>query len=270
MQAEDAEKLMSAAKSLRTKEKLEEAVEQYSQAEKIFAAQGDERGRTRAWSGIGKALFQAKDMAGAVKAYSEAATAARLSDWPERELDALYNKGLILERIGTSAANLQQVNAAIEAFQQALDVAQKMSDIQSVGVLLLSLGFNCAWAKRDEEAIAYFSEAMPFALDKADFETQFSSLSSLGVLLSNHNRANEAVPYFERALELAKSARGDIVAVADSYANLGIAYEKAGQLDKAIEAIATYRQILYEAGDVKAGDAAAMLKRLKNLAQKQK
>jgi hypothetical protein len=46
-----------------------------------------------------------------------------------------------------------------------------------------------------------------------------------------------------------------------------VAYEKAGQLDEAIEAMDTYREILHRAGDVKVNEAVAMVKRLKNKAK---
>jgi len=259
-----AEALMSQAKTLRLKDKTEEAIAAYLAAEKLWAQLSDERGRSRCWTAVGKAYFKGQDQLKAVEAFQRSAEYAAAAEWPDKEIEARYNKGLILERIGTKSANLSQVNGAIQAFQQALAVARSINDTGSVGVLLLSLGFNCAWAKRDAEAIKYLIEAVPFALNGVDFDTAFSALSSLGVLLSNQGRGNEAIPYYERALELAKSQQGDIVAVADTYANLGIAYEKAGRLDEAIEAIDTYREILHTVGDVKAGNAQAMLKQLRD------
>lgn len=264
------ESLMSRGKTLRLKGETEAAVTNYKAADKLFAQQHDERGRTRCWVAIGKTYFKAKDTAKASAAFSQAATLATQADWPDKVIEAYYNKGLILEQAGTKSASLEQISQAIEAFEGGLEVARRCGDQASAGVLLLSLGFDCAWAKRDSEAIIYFKEAVPFALDNVDFDTAFSALSSLGVLLSNNGRPSEAIPYYEQALELAKSSQGDIVAVADTFANLGVAYEKAGRLEEAIEAIDTYREILNQAGDVKASNAAAMVKRLKDKARQQK
>jgi tetratricopeptide (TPR) repeat protein len=190
-----------------------------------------------------------------------------LAQWPDKEIEVCYNLGLTLQQMGLKSGDLEQINQAIEAFQRGLATAQRIGDQASAGVLQLSLGFACAWAKRANEAIAYFEAAIPHALEGADFDTAFSALSSLGVLLSNDGRAEEAIPYYQQALELAKSVQGDIVAVADTYANLGVAYEKAGQLNEAIEAMDTYREILHRAGDLKVNEATAMVKRLKNKAK---
>ena len=244
-----------------------QAIAAFQAADRIFSEEGDERGRYRCWSGIAKAYGKNKEYEFSLEAFGEAARHAALAGWYDKEIEALYNQGLTLQQLGIKGANLGQVGQAIEAFRQALEVARAINDRASVGVLLISLGFACDWSKRDEEAIVYFSEAAPFALATADFDTAFSALSSLGVLLSNHNRAAEAIPFYLRALELAKSEQGDLVAVADTFANLGIAYEKAGHLPEAIEALENYREILHYAGDVKAADAAAMLKRLKNKAR---
>jgi tetratricopeptide (TPR) repeat protein len=263
----ETETYLNQAKTFHHLGQTAQAVAAFQAADRLFSEQGDERGRTRCWSGIAKAYGKNKQYELSLEAFGEAARHAARAGWYDKEIEALYNQGLTLQQLGVRGANLRQVGQAIEAFRQALEVAREINDRASVGVLLISLGFACDWSKRDEEAIAYFSEAAPFALDTADFDTAFSAFSSLGVLLSNHNRAAEAIPYYLRALELAKSEQGDLVAVADTFANLGIAYEKAGQLPEAIEALENYREILHYAGDVKAADAAAMLKRLKNKAR---
>lgn len=261
-----AENTLNQARALNKLNRSEEALKAYQSAEQLFAELSDERGRTRCWSGIAKCYGKQKLLEPSANAFGEAALHARLAAWPEKEIEACYNQGLTLQQVGLKGATLEQVERAIEAFKQGLAVAKESQDKASAGVLLLSLGFACAWAKRDPEAIAYFSEAVPFALEGIDFDTAFSALSSLGVLLSNAGRGREAVPHLERALAMAKTAEGDIVAVADTFANLGIAYEKAGRLEEAIEAMDTYREILHVSGDVKAATAAAMVKRLKQKA----
>ncbi len=259
----EAEALMQEAKALNKKGELAGAVAAYRAAAQLFAQAEDERGQTRAWSGAAKAYGREKTYTEAAEAFGEAARHAELAAWPDKEIEALYNRGLVLQQAGLKQATLGKVNLAVEAFQKALKIAESIGDQASVGVLLVSLGFACDWCKLYDEAIYYFGLAAPFALDNVDFDTAFSALSSLGVMLSNAGRAEEAIPHYERVLQMAKSTQGDIVAVADTYANLGIAYEKAGRLLDAIEAIDTYREILQVAGDVKAGDAAAMVKRLK-------
>ncbi len=257
------EAYLSRAKTHHLKGETAQTVAAYEAADRLFAEQGDERGRSRCWSGIAKAYGKNKEFEKSISAFEEAANHAALAPWPDKEIEALYNMGLTLQQLGIKKANLRQTNQAIEAFQKGLKVAKEINDQASAGVLLISLGFACAWLKREDEAITYFKEAAPFALDNVDFDTAFSVLSTLGSILSNLNRGREAIPYFERALELAKSAQGDIVAVADTFANLGISYEKAGRLSDAVEALETYREILSHAGDVKAADAAAMVKRVK-------
>ncbi len=260
--AQQAESFIEQAKSLNKRGQTAGAIEAYKQAADLFARQEDERGQARAWSGIAKAYGKSKDYERSIEAFGRAADHSARASWPDKQIEALYNQGLTLQQVGVKAADLGQVNAAIEAFSQALPVARQTGDRASEGVLLLSVGFACAWARRNSEASTYLSAAVSFALDGVDFDTAFSALSTLGVLLSNEGRGAEAVPHFERALEMAKSTEGDLVAVADTFANLGVAYEKAGRLEEAIEALDTYREILHVSGDVKATGAAAMVKRV--------
>ncbi|MEI6045764.1 MAG: tetratricopeptide repeat protein [Chloroflexota bacterium] len=263
----EAEVHFNQARVYNKKGELAAAVTAYQTAEKLFGELGAERERTRCWSGMGKAYGKRKEFVQAAAAFNEAAHHAVLAQWPDKEIEVCYNLGLTLQQMGLKSGSLEQVNEAIEAFQRGLIIAQRIEDQTSAGVLQLSLGFACAWAKQTQEAIGYFETAIPHALVGADFDTAFSALSSLGVLLSNNGRAAEAIPYYQQALELAKSEQGDIVAVADTYANLGVAYEKAGQLDEAIEAMDTYREILQRAGDLRLKEATAMVKRLKNKAK---
>jgi tetratricopeptide (TPR) repeat protein len=259
----EAEAQLEKAKNFNKRGEKAEALAAYQAAAQIFERLEDERGQARAFSGMGKVYGKHKDFGRAVEAFGIAAQHSNRANWSDKEIEARYNQGLTLQQMGLKAGNLAQVKQAIQSFEQGLAVARQINDRASQGVLLISLGFACAWAKDNEPAIAYFREAATFALDNLDFDTAFSALSSLGVLLSDSNRADEAIPYYQRALELAKSEQGDIVAVADTFANLGIAYEKAGQLEEALDSLENYHEILKHAGDVKASDAAAMVKRLK-------
>ncbi|HEX2912700.1 MAG TPA: tetratricopeptide repeat protein [Chloroflexia bacterium] len=266
---QSADTYLTRARASNKSGQLEAALASYREAARLFSEARDERGLARCWSGMAKVYGKQKELGLSIEAFQQAAEHASLAGWYEKELENLYNLGLSWQQLGVKGANLAQVGKAVAAFQKALEIARRLDDRQSAGVLLISLGFACDWMKYDEKAILYFKEAAPFALDNVDFDTAFSALSSLGVLLSNHNRAVEAIPYYERALELAKSAEGDLVAVADTYANLGIAYEKADRLEEALEAIDTYREILHVSGDVKAAQAAAMVKRLKQKLENQ-
>ncbi len=260
---ETAQARLTEARNCNRLNQLPQAIEAYEAAGEIYTRLGDDRGRSRAWSGLAKVLGKQKEFDRSAEAFGEAARLAGLAGWAEKEIEGYYNQGLTLQQLSLKSANMSQLSSAIEAFEAALKIAVQSKDRASEGVLLISLGFACTWLKREKEAIGYFKKAVPFALENVDFDTSFSVLSSLGVLLSNQNRAVEAIPYYERALELAKSTQGDLVAVADTFANLGVAYEKAGRLEDAIEATDTWREILHVSGDVKAASANAMVKRLR-------
>jgi tetratricopeptide (TPR) repeat protein len=259
-----AEQFVEEAKKYNRTGQTEKATAAYLKAVALFEQAGSERGQARCWSGLGKSYGRQRDLERSADAFQRAAQHSVAVGWDDKAIETLYNFGLTIQQIGVKSARLDHVFTAIEAFQQALDIAERIHDLPSAGVLYINLGLACAWCKRDDEAIHFLDAAAASTLDDKDFDTSFSVLSSLGALLSNHNRAEEAIVHFERALELAKSADGDIVAVADTYANLGIAYEKAGRLEAAIEALETYHEILHVAGDIKASDAMAMVKRLKN------
>jgi|GEM_PF-1791461 len=203
------------------------------------------------------------ETAPAIALYGEAAKEAEQIGWPEKQLEALYNMGTLLQEVGAKRRDKAQMGEAITALQQGLEIASRLGDQSSIGVLLISLGFACANAEQDIEAIDYFKAASTSALDSAGFETAYSALSTLGVLLSNLNRPAEAVPYYEKALEMARRQTEERAAEADTLANLSVAYEKSGRIPDAITALQAYRKILYEVGDVRVKNADRMIKQLK-------
>ena len=261
--SDNPEGLVTQAKAANKSGDLNAAIAAYLAADSLFAAQGDARGRTRCWSGIAKAQGKNEDFVESAKAFGEMATHARAAGWAEKEIEALYNKGLLLQDMGTKGARLNYVEQAITAFEQGLAVARRAADRQSEGVFLIVAGLACAWCSRHNDSIHYLAIAADFALDGLDFDTSYAALNALAVQLSNKDRAVEAIPYYERALALAKVEDGSLFTVAETYGNLAIAYEKVGRLDKAIEVLEFYYEILNAMGDTKAPDAAAMLRKLK-------
>ncbi len=222
-----------------SKEELKPQIEQYIAQAEASRAQGD--------------------IAGVVASYRAAAGLAKQAEWPEKEVETLYNLGLALQDSG-------ELTAAIEALEQALDTATGLNDLNSAGVLTLTLAFACANAGYDEQAIIYFKAVAPYAIENTPFETAFPALSTLGVMLSNANQPTEAIPYYKQALALARKQPDELVSVADTLANLGVAYEKSGQLLEAIAVMQEYHQILFEVGDVSAPSVAVTIKKLKNRA----
>ncbi|NWJ46648.1 MAG: hypothetical protein HXX14_20050 [Bacteroidetes bacterium] len=199
-----------------------------------------------------------KQFKSATALYHEAAAMAAAEGWFEKELEAHYYAGLVRQESN-------DLSGAIEDFQCALELAIQLGESGNIQTLYITLGFAYAGIADNEEAVKYLAAAAN-NLDGLDFETAYSTLNTLGVLLSNENKSLEAVQYYQKALMLARVQPDELVAVADTLANLGIAYEKASMLPEAITAIEEYRKILFEAGDTKMREAALLLKRLKHKA----
>ncbi len=204
------------------------------------------------------------ETATAIALFGEAAKEAAQIGWPEKQLEALYNMGTLLQEVGAKRRDKAQMGEAIAALQKGLEIASQLGEQNSRGVLLISLGFACANAERDIEAIDYFKAAIRLGLDNLEFETAYSALSTLGILLSNLNRSAEAVPYYEKALEMARRQPEERAAEAETLANLSVAYEKSGRIPDAITALQAHRKILYEVGDVRVKNADRMIKELKS------
>ncbi|MEI7554767.1 tetratricopeptide repeat protein [Candidatus Chlorohelix sp.] len=203
-------------------------------------------------------LRDTKQFIPAIALYYEAAAMAASEAWQEKELEAHYFAGLVRQESN-------DLNSAIEDFQSALELALQLGEPGNIRTLYITLGFAYAGVEANEEAIKYLA-ASANNLEGLDFETAYSTLNTLGVLLSNENKSLEAVQYYQKALVLARTQPDELVAIADTLANLGIAYEKADKLSEAIDSIEEYRKILFEAGDIKVKEAALLLKRLKHKA----
>ena len=143
-------------------------------------------------------------------------------------------EGRALENLGQINALNGEHDAAIDRFQQALDIARELGDRQGEGDCLEGLGDVHESREQYEEVIDYFQRALAIA---HEFENQGME-SRLSILLGNACLAlkqyQHAIDYYEQAINCSGNLQDNVVVTNYRlFLNLGAAHSALGQYDKA-------------------------------------
>ncbi|MEL7119475.1 MAG: tetratricopeptide repeat protein, partial [Bacteroidota bacterium] len=152
-----------------------------------------------------------------------------------------------LRALGTAQGYVYQLKKSQQSLQQSIKIYEALNDVKSrdyansIGELastLSSLG-------NYEKSIIYWLKVQDLYYDLfEEGDGVFAPLYyNIGNTYLGKEDANLALEYFERALALDRK-RGDDLAIADDYDNIGVAYDLLGKYDKALQyfndAIAIY------------------------------
>ena len=138
-------------------------------------------------------------------------------------LDVTNNNYIILNNLGIALAERGEVEAAIQAYQEALRIWP--------GSVTAHVNLGAALADRGklDEAISQYQEALRLRPDYALARTNWSkALNNRGVELAQQGRMDEAIHYFNEALRIDPE-------LVDGHFNLGITLARLKRDDEAAE-----------------------------------
>ena len=138
-------------------------------------------------------------------------------------LDVTNNNYIILNNLGIALAERGEVEAAIQAYQEALRIWP--------GSVTAHVNLGAALADRGklDEAISHYEEALRLKPDDALARTNWSkALNNRGVALAQQGRMDEAIHYFNEALRIDPE-------LVDGHFNLGITLARLKRDDEAAE-----------------------------------
>ncbi|MBE9128447.1 MULTISPECIES: CHAT domain-containing protein [unclassified Coleofasciculus] len=182
---------------------------------------------------------------------------AQTSTEQEAEADQLFQEAGRLFQQGIEQYKTSQFQAAIQSWQQALDIYLEIGNNSgianssgSLGVVYLSLG-------QYEKAIEFFQIALVIQQEIDDRVAVAASFANLGNAYYFLGQYQKAIEFHQQSLaikrEIDDSPNGNSfasrAAVANSLSNLGVVYEALGQYQKAIEFHQQSLAIQQEIGD---------------------
>jgi eukaryotic-like serine/threonine-protein kinase len=154
----------------------------------------------------------------------------------------------LLDKVGRVSQDLRRMDEALAAFQELADIGrdvvkdapQDAKYLRDLGTVLDKIGFLLFWQNRDEEALATFREGLAICkrrltLDPNDATARSCppiELRSMAEVQRDEGHDEEALKNFDAAIQ----AKPDY---ANAYFGRGITRLYTGQLDAAIQDIAT-------------------------------
>ena len=154
-------------------------------------------------------------------------------------LDVTSNNYIILNNLGIALADRGEVDAAIQAYQEALRVWPKSATAH------VNLGAALAGQGKFEEAISHYAEALRLKPDYALARINWSkALNNKGVALAQQGKMSEAIRHFDQALYIDPDS-------VDGHFNLGIALAHLNRIDEAAEQFVHVLRLTPESADAR-------------------
>ncbi|MBD2042995.1 CHAT domain-containing protein [Microcoleus sp. FACHB-672] len=148
---------------------------------------------------------------------------------------------------GTQQLKANQVEAAIESWQQALTIYRQLKNRQGEGWAVGNLGAAYYSINNYNKAIEYYQQSLAIAQEINDPKGQLYALGNLGIAYKDLGNYEKAMEYHEQDLALARKL-GDKSGEGSALNDLGNVYKALGDYVKALEA---YEQSLAFAREVK-------------------
>nr|WP_322711777.1 CHAT domain-containing protein [Nostoc sp. ChiSLP03a]MDZ8213020.1 CHAT domain-containing protein [Nostoc sp. ChiSLP03a] len=150
---------------------------------------------------------------------------------------------------GNQQFDISQYQAAIQSWQKALAIYQKLKNRNGQGNSLMGLGIAYSSLGQYAKAIELFQQSVAIFGDIGDRNSQANSLVNLGIAYSSLGQYAKAIELFQQSLAIFGDI-GDRNSQASSLNNLGTAYNDLGQCAKGIELFQQSLAIFGNIGDL--------------------
>jgi len=158
--------------------------------------------------------------------------------------------------IGILYRNIGSYRKALEHFEKALKIAEKMGDIQSKATLFLNLGEVYLYLENFILSKEYFEKALKISQKIGDKEIEGFLKREIGRVYNSQRKFFEAIKYFKEAMEIAHEIEHEYL-IGATLDNLGMAYSSLGDMKKAIEYYKKALKIAQEIG-ARQGEGASL------------
>ena len=144
-----------------------------------------------------------------------------------------YDKGAALFNEGQKLFNYSDFNKAIEKWEAALDIFQRLEDKQAIGAVIGNLGVAYSDLGDYKKAINFYERALSISIEDGDKLGKGNNLGNIGLAYSNLGDYGKAIIFYGEAIAIAEEI-GDKKGKGQRLGNLGLAYSGLGDYTKAI------------------------------------
>ncbi|OBQ40969.1 MAG: transcriptional regulator, partial [Anabaena sp. MDT14b] len=120
-----------------------------------------------------------------------------------------WNYRASLISLGSAYDSLGQYERAIAFYQQSLDIAKEIGDIQGESASLNNLGVAYYFLGQYERAIAFNQQSLDIKKEIGDIQGESRSLNNLGLAYDSLGQYERAIAFYQQSLDIAKEI-GDI------------------------------------------------------------
>ncbi|MCL4302341.1 MAG: tetratricopeptide repeat protein [Anaerolineae bacterium] len=151
-----------------------------------------------------------------------------------RVLQDRTKEAMLLGILGFTHARKGQLEAAIDAYEQALKIAEDLNNQEIMAHLWMDFGNVFNDFDQAHLALECFQQALAIAIKMGREEIIQRCNGQIGYVLRNLGEAEKAIEYLEGALDSARKT-GNLLEENTYLGNLGLAYLKLGEVDQAIK-----------------------------------
>jgi tetratricopeptide (TPR) repeat protein len=141
------------------------------------------------------------------------------------------------------------VEKALQKFEQALSICQRVGEKKAEAAFLNEIGLVYSSLGQYDKALEYFEEALPIVRKVGDVEGEAATLNNIGAVYKSWGQYTKALEFYEKALPIFRKlpyVKGE----GTTLNNIAVVHRSWGQYAKALEfyerSLAIYREI----GDV--------------------
>ena len=155
----------------------------------------------------------------------------------------------ILGNLGVAYSTLSQERIAIEYYEKALEISQKVGDKHNESASFGNLGRAHILLGRPKDGIIYYEKALEIARQIGDRKAEGIRIGNIGNAYSDLGEKRTAIEYYEKAMKIAQEI-GEIRNQGVWLGNIGNAYSILGEQRKAIECYGKAKEIALAAKQV--------------------
>jgi len=152
---------------------------------------------------------------------------AQTTDAREAEADRLWQQG-------NQQFQTRQFPAALNSWQQALQIYRALNNREGEGGVLNNLGGAYRYLGNYAKAIEYMQQSLVIAREIKDRDGEWAALGNLGIAYKSLGNYGKAIEYGQQSLTIAREIKNRL-GEGTALGNLGIAYKSLGNYAKAIE-----------------------------------
>ncbi|MFP4103711.1 tetratricopeptide repeat protein [Coleofasciculus sp.] len=161
-----------------------------------------------------------------------------------------------LYELGTIQLNQGEFQDAIALYQQSLNIARHIGDVQAEAATLNGLANIHIQQGKIEQAIALFQQSLELQQRIGNVQGEAATLNSLACIHTQHGEIEKAIALFQQSLELQRRI-GDVQAEAATLSNLAGTYVYKGEIEQAITLFQQSLKFHQRLGNVQ-GEAATL------------